>query len=570
VLVSGDVKRAIRGPLGERLKPQGSVKLDKMSETLPVFALAPAEGGHAKGRRLDLKTPIVAAVAIVILGLVGVSLWQARGLLRWDKPRPARVAIQPFAVEGNDAVLRQLAAVTADKTVEVLTANQVQTISAATGAGPQASDAAGATFVLGGSIRRDGDTLRISARITSARQNVVLWSAELARPSAQASTFRLEAASRLALVLRCAATARRDGLDLGDTETLSLYLGSCDTDPSMNMMAQVESYTAIARQILARAPNLSSVHSGLAEVSAFASALFPPGRMDELRQTARTEAERAIALDPRNGQAYVALAMLVPSGQRAQREALLLRALSVDPMSNAADFRYGQLLSETGRLQDALVYMRKAAALRPLDPGTRAEAALAQARAGQLDGADTSLKALLLDWPDDVAANGARFYLSRWEGRFDDALSMLQGDREPNRELTDADRKAWRDVLSALISRDPKRMADQRQAQIAFGSTAAIDLSFSIENLSQLGLLDDAFAQAEKLPGIDVPINSAVLFNPTTAAMRRDPRFMTLAAKLGLVDYWRTSGHWPDFCSEPGLPYDCKAEAAKYAGTRHG
>jgi hypothetical protein len=45
--------------------------------------------------------------------------------------------------------------------------------------------------------------------------------------------------------------------------------------------------------------------------------------------------------------------------------------------------------------------------------------------------------------------------------------------------------------------------------------------------------------------------------------MRRDPRFMSLAAKLGLVDYWRSSGKWPDFCSEPGLPYDCKAEAAK-------
>ena len=64
VLVSGDVKRAIRGPLGERLKPQGSVKLDKMSETLPVFALAPAEGGRAKGRRLDLRRPLLAAAVV--------------------------------------------------------------------------------------------------------------------------------------------------------------------------------------------------------------------------------------------------------------------------------------------------------------------------------------------------------------------------------------------------------------------------------------------------------------------------------------------------------------------------
>lgn len=42
-----------------------------------------------------------------------------------------------------------------------------------------------------------------------------------------------------------------------------------------------------------------------------------------------------------------------------------------------------------------------------------------------------------------------------------------------------------------------------------------------------------------------------------------DPRFMTVAKRLRLVDYWRTSGKWPDFCFGPGLPYDCEKEAAK-------
>ena len=26
--------------------------------------------------------------------------------------------------------------------------------------------------------------------------------------------------------------------------------------------------------------------------------------------------------------------------------------------------------------------------------------------------------------------------------------------------------------------------------------------------------------------------------------------------------YWRSSGHWPDYCSEAGWPYNCKAVAA--------
>jgi len=48
-----------------------------------------------------------------------------------------------------------------------------------------------------------------------------------------------------------------------------------------------------------------------------------------------------------------------------------------------------------------------------------------------------------------------------------------------------------------------------------------------------------------------------------TAAMRADARFIPLARDIGLVDYWRNSGHWPDFCATAG--YDCKTEAARLA-----
>jgi hypothetical protein len=55
---------------------------------------------------------------------------------------------------------------------------------------------------------------------------------------------------------------------------------------------------------------------------------------------------------------------------------------------------------------------------------------------------------------------------------------------------------------------------------------------------------------------------SLFLFVPVTEQMRHDARFMPLARHIGLVDYWRETGHWPNFCSETDLPYDCRAEAA--------
>jgi hypothetical protein len=56
---------------------------------------------------------------------------------------------------------------------------------------------------------------------------------------------------------------------------------------------------------------------------------------------------------------------------------------------------------------------------------------------------------------------------------------------------------------------------------------------------------------------------TGVFFRVNMREFRNDPRFMPLAARYGLVRYWKKTGRWPDFCLEADLPYDCKAEAAK-------
>jgi hypothetical protein len=82
----------------------------------------------------------------------------------------------------------------------------------------------------------------------------------------------------------------------------------------------------------------------------------------------------------------------------------------------------------------------------------------------------------------------------------------------------------------------------------------------AIEALSVLGFTDDAFAVANRYTpgGANDP---GFLFFTLTEPLRKDSRFIQLATRIGLVDYWRKSGHWPDFCAEPGLPYNCQAEA---------
>ena len=62
----------------------------------------------------------------------------------------------------------------------------------------------------------------------------------------------------------------------------------------------------------------------------------------------------------------------------------------------------------------------------------------------------------------------------------------------------------------------------------------------------------------------DISLFSDVAFRPALRKFRQDPRFMAVAKRMGLVDYWQKSGNWPDFCfTDIDQPYDCKAEAAK-------
>jgi len=54
--------------------------------------------------------------------------------------------------------------------------------------------------------------------------------------------------------------------------------------------------------------------------------------------------------------------------------------------------------------------------------------------------------------------------------------------------------------------------------------------------------------------------------SPSHRAVIDDMRFVGLCAKIGLCDYWVTSGYWPDCADE--VPYDFRAEARRLADQR--
>ena len=59
----------------------------------------------------------------------------------------------------------------------------------------------------------------------------------------------------------------------------------------------------------------------------------------------------------------------------------------------------------------------------------------------------------------------------------------------------------------------------------------------------------------------------AVIFVAANRGMIADQRFVRLCARLGLVDYWVSSGRWPDCAADAALNYDFRAECRAQSQT---
>jgi TolB-like protein/tetratricopeptide (TPR) repeat protein len=578
VLVSGDVRRSIRGPLGERLKPQGSVKLDKMSEVVPVYALAPAEGGKAKGRRLDRRPMFAVGAVLVVVLLVGAGLWLVRGGWPGLSPEATKVAVLPFTPLSAGQDVRDVAAGIADELQSVLGASNVPTVSAQdaeTLRGPAKDENVrrlGVQLLLDGTVSSDGKVLDARVRLEDPRHHATLWTADISHAAGEAKAFQAQVATRTSAVLSCSARALRPHSGLSDPGDLGLYLHACDLAAESGWGDDVRAVYGILdtlRQLTVRAPRFAPAHSDIARDIAFYLPALPPDQAAQLRAEATREARVALSLDPKSPDAFVALSLLRPVHDYASREKLLDQALAASPAWPAALQFKASFLGSVGRFREALSFSQRASAADPDSIAYSPFGALLDT--GDVAGARAEFDRLAAIWPESAELWFARIGLNAAEGRYDKTLVHVRDAAAAPKLMLKSDVELFGTVAEAQMTRSPAAIQTARRALLANDIRFQTMLPGRITSLASLGLVDDAFDllnryQRDKMSAWDSP---SFLLVPNAAPLQRDPRFMPLMARLGLVDYWRATGKWPDFCSQPGLPYDCKAEAAKAAGARH-
>ncbi len=512
---------------------------------------------------------LVALTALSAICLVAAGLWLVRDRL----PRPpklggARVAVLKFDTIGPGMELRGIASGLLDEIVSQLSDNQIETTSPAKSKAVRSGDAEaidrlGADMVLDGTVRGDGKDIGVRVHLDDVREHVVLWSGEFHGSADAAEALQASVATQVAQVLYSAKTGRSGKVRL-DAPTLAAFIAGRES--SIGVRNSSDGVDLIYyRKVIAASPDFSWSHSAVALTEAYEALVRPASHgSDALRADALLEATRALALEPHNGEAWVARAFLAPPFDWQGREALLVQGFAADPNFLPVAWMEGQLLWTVGRDRDALVWLTRAHDITPPFNGANWSLALALASEGLPAQSHAVVAQMALQWPDNPVTPYARFWTNVLTGATDDALAQLADRAARPSGMDQKAIDAWSAVLKIRASKETAARTGAVKAVMVAASTGSLGHGPALMLLAMLGDLDDAFAQAQLYKPL-APNLPPFLFLSTTAALRSDPRFMPLARKLGFVSYWQATGNWPDFCSEPGLPYDCKVEASKAA-----
>jgi DNA-binding winged helix-turn-helix (wHTH) protein/TolB-like protein/tetratricopeptide (TPR) repeat protein len=528
--------------------------------------LAAASPSATLPRRL---VPIGLA-ALVFLCLGAGGLWILRDRLPWtDRPHEAKVAVLSFDTQGREDAARGFAEGLQDEILSELSDNHIQAVSRMESRGlrgPAARpviDRLGVDLLLDGTVQSDGKTINVHFYLDDARESVSIWSDKIQGSADAPKALQAQVATRAADVAFWAKIGRSGNVRL-DAATLAAFIAGRESTTGIRD-ATAEAALTDYRKVIAAAPDFSWGHSAVAVTDAFALIGQPIVAADPKEQMlaeVQQEARRALALEPHNGEAYLALELAMPTLDWKGREALLVEGAAMDPNFEPGAMMEGRLLWAVGRGREALAWFQRAHDLDPLHNGANWSLALNLAEEGHKGESRDLLAQMRVQWPGQQSTRDARFWTSFVNGANDDAVAQLA---DPTTRPLFWDQTAadvWSAALKAMSSKDPVAMAAAVKQVKEASDSGSLSRGHALTLLTMLGDLDGAFAQAE-LYKPNNPYSPPFLFLSSAAAMRADHRFMPLARKLGYVAYWRATGHWPDFCSEPALPYDCRVEADK-------
>ncbi len=397
----------------------------------------------------------------------------------------------------------------------------------------------GVDYLLEGSVRREGDRVRITAQLIETRTEVHLWAETYDRAVGEALILQTDVAAHIARSLAMElvpdqvevlgrSTARRteayqaylkgryhwnrSSID-GTTSALSYYERALDIDP----------HFAAAHASIARARISLANHSR------------EPGR--GLLEHARAAALRAIELDPGISDAHVALAEVRRTLEWNWRlaEDEYRTAIALSPSCETAHRFFGQFLASMARFDEAKTEADRACDVDPLCLTVATTAAWVRYVAGEHHAAIDRCRHVLDMDPTFTSARRILGAALLGAGKPHEAALELASAAGPDSgDDGDYISLAWLAYAKAMAGSPDEAGAIVSRLESLASRSYVSGYHFALAHIG-LGNRNAAFALLERACTDRDPMVVNMAVEPRLEPLRRDPRYASLLNNLGLA-----------------------------------
>jgi adenylate cyclase len=405
-------------------------------------------------------------------------------------------------------------------------------------------------YILEGSVRKAGEQVRITVQLINTRKDAHIWSETYEHTMDDIFAIQDDIANSVADALQITLGVGELGRAPGMTSNIAAY-DAFLAGRSLTLRPGWENTSQAIEQLehaVALDPDFAIGWNALA--TAYDSALpWIPERGEEFIEKSEAALSRVVELIPESDLAFRIAASR--SGGRLEVERLYKKALALNPANYETNYEYGWFLNRVGRPKDAIDHHKRLVRLEPLGSDPHMCLGLTYELSGNSDAAIMATKKArdLSDQPTFYNAYLLVLALEENNQKLIDeyfalvqngeALVNISGTRDINQ------------VMHALLDKPEEAGAELR--------LLLTDPTYNNPLVRDwIGVWASYFGEHElALRACRESIRSNpngiwIIWRPIHKGMRQLPGFKDLVREIGLVDYWRATGNWGDFCRPVG------------------
>src|SRR5438093_7693909 len=380
--------------------------------------------------------------------------------------------------------------------------------------------------VLEGSLRREGNRVRITAELINARSGFRIWSDTYERELQRVFALQDEITRAIVDALKIKLAVALPAREQRNTEVYDLYLQGLFFS---NKSSEEDLRRALSffQRAVEKDPTFSSAWTGIAKVWYFLADVYL--KPLEAYPLSREAAMKAIELDERDAEAhcYLSEAKRVLDWDLAGADAGLKRALQLDPNSAPAHLFSGLHPLFRGELRDGLRLILEAQKLDPVSPIASYVATAAYLANDRVDEAVVEGQRTLQLDPNYFYLDSVLAAAYREEGNFAEAIALYTKAQEathlPSSGLAITYKRMGRHIDAQNILVQLLQAREKRYLSAPLIAAVAV----------ALGDNEGAFRELERAYAEHSGILQWIAFLTEFRALHSDARFPDLVRRIG-------------------------------------